>query len=281
MNTSSFALALLFLASPAWSASTPSVPHSERAASLAAEVYSSLASSFFNLLSSNIAGFDAVFTVEKDDKVLSRMKVSWKRGEEKVSAALEGQAQARDRSAAEGLVADHVLSLLVWGPFKSALGPGAGAYAVKSGNQYVVDITEKSSKKHPEIESHFLFASEDFSRLRNLLRRRDGTLLDMTYLAEDAGGKQLVSTTSTTNRSRGKTSWTVDVAFTYTHTEGTVFVKRAVTKRTAGTRTTTWTAVLESVSFRKGVATPGSEKGPSAPEDTSAEGLRDRFLGEM
>ena len=158
---------------------------------------------------------------------------------------------------------------------------GAGAYAAKSGNQYVMDITEKSSKKHPEIESHFLFASEDFSRLRNLLRRRDGTLLDMTYLAENAGGKQFVSTTSTTNRSRGKTSWTVDVAFTYTHTEGTVFVKRAVTKRTAGTKTTTWTAVLESVSFRKGVATPDSEKGAGSPEDSAAEGLRDRFWGEM
>jgi hypothetical protein len=158
---------------------------------------------------------------------------------------------------------------------------GAGAYVAKSGNQYVMDITEKSSKKHPEIASHFVFVSEDFSRLRNRIARKDGTVLDMTYLAEDAGEKQLVSSTSTTNRSRGKTSWTFDVAFTYAHTEGTVFVKRAVTKRTPGSKTTTWTAVLESVNFRKGVATPGSEEGPSAPEVTGNEELRDRFWGEM
>jgi hypothetical protein len=244
-------------------------------------VYSTLASSFFNFLSSDMAGFDAVFTVEKDDKVLGKMKVSWKRGEEKVSAALEGEAQDQDRSTAEGLVADHVLSLLVWGPFKSALGPGAGAYAIKSGSQHVMDITEKSSKKHPEIVSHFLLVSEDFSWLRNRIAKRDGTLLDMAYLAQAAGGKLFVSTTSTTGRSPEKASWKVDVSFTYTHTEGTVFVKRAVTRRTAGTRTTTWTAVLDSVTFSKAAATPGSEKGASQPEDSAAEGLRDRFWGEM
>ena len=188
MKSGSRAFALLLVVA-ASAASTPNVPHSEKAAGLAAEVYSSLASSFFNLLSSGIVGFDAVFTVEKDDKVLGKMKVSWKRGEEKVSATLEGEAQDQDKSAAEALVGDHVLSLLVWGPFKSAAAQSTGVYAVKSGSQYVMDITEKSSKKHPEIESHFLFASEDFSRLRNLLGRRDGTLLDMTYLAEDAGGE--------------------------------------------------------------------------------------------
>jgi hypothetical protein len=152
---------------------------------------------------------------------------------------------------------------------------------MKSGDEYVLDASEKSSKKRPELESHFLFASADLTRLRNLLARKDGTVLDMRYSSQAAEGKQLIHSTSTTGRSSGKTSWKVDVTFTYTHTEGTVFVKRAITKRTSGDKTTTWTAVLESVRFRKGVATSGSEKGAASTEDSGEEGLRDRFWGEM
>lgn len=96
-------------AAGASASSTPSVPHSNRAANLAAEVYSSLASSYFNFLSADIAGFDAVFTVQKDGKPLGNMTASWTRGDEKVSATLEGNADEKDKSAAESLVGGQSL----------------------------------------------------------------------------------------------------------------------------------------------------------------------------
>ncbi len=271
------------LAAGMWAVSTLNVPRSKEAANLATEVYTSLALSYFNFHSTNVVGFDAVFTIKKNGKPLGNMTVFWNRGDEKVSATLEGNADEKDKSAAESLLSGHVLSILVWGPLKSAIGSGPGVYAVKSGNEYVMDATEKSSKKRPEIESHFLFASADSpdgvgGRLRNLIARKDGTVLDMAYSSEAAEGKRFVSLTSTTGRSRGKVPWKVDVTFTYTHTEGTVFVKRAVTKRTAGNRTTTWTALLESVAFRKGIAGAASEK---QTRDSRGETLRDRFWGEM
>jgi hypothetical protein len=262
-------------------ASTPNVPHSKKAADLATEVYRSLASSYFNFLSSDIAGFDAVFTMEKDRKPLGNMSVSWNRGDEKVAAVLEGKVEGETKSAAEGLVGGHAVSILVWGPFKSAVGSGSGVYAVRSGNEYVMDASEKSSNKHPEIESHRLFASADFSRLRNLLIRKDGTVLDMAYYAESANGGRFISSTSTTGRSQGKTAWRVDITFTYTHTEGTVFLKRVVTKRVAGNKTTTWTALLESVAFRKGAAGGVPEKESPGSKSPDEDTLRDRFWGQM
>ena len=275
-----FAFAVVFFGFVAVAATTPSIPHSEKASAFAAQVYSSLATSHFNLFSTDIAGFDAVFSVAKDGQALGKMNVRWNRGDDKVTARLEPRAEAQIQSAAEGLIGDHVLSLLVWGPFKSALGSEAGVYAAKSDSQYVMDITEKSSKKYPEITSHFLFALDDFSWLRNRIVRKDGTLLDMTYVAEAAGGKQFVRTTSTTGRPPGKTSWKVEATFTYTHANGTVFVKRAVITRTAGNKTTAWIATLDSVAFQKGAATPGPEDVGDQPKDSPTEGLRDRFWGE-
>ncbi len=261
------------------------VPRSAEGAELASEVYNRLAKSYFNLFSTDVMGFDATFSMEKDGKRLGTMHATWNRGDKKVSAKLQGSTEQSIKEAAESLVGDHVLSLLMWGPFKAALSAGSGVYAARSGAQYVIDASEKSTRNRPDLRSHSLSVSTDLRRLRNVLREKSGKVLDMVYQGEAADGKYFVSSTVTTGNVPGETPWTVEVMWTYTHKEGTVFVKKAVIKRTRGSDKNLWAAVLQTVSFRRGEA--GIKKGKNATgeagettkdvQEDITEDLRGRF----
>lgn len=124
-----------------------------------------------------------------------------------------------------------ILPFLVRGPFESLPRPGPGVYAVKAGDQFVIDASEQVSKEDPVVKAIVLFLSADLQHLRSLLVYLEGEnqcSMETVCEGEAAEGKLFIKSLSATISHPFLGSVKAEHAFTYTHTQGTVFLKRVV-----------------------------------------------------
>ena len=124
-----------------------------------------------------------------------------------------------------------ILPFLVRGPFESLPRPGPGVYAVKAGDQFVIDASEQVSKDDPVVKTIVLFLSADLQHLRSLLVYLEGEnqcSMETVCEGESAEGKLFIKSLSATISHPFLGSVKAEHAFTYTHTQGSVFLKRVV-----------------------------------------------------
>jgi hypothetical protein len=124
-----------------------------------------------------------------------------------------------------------LLPFLACGPFESVPRPGPGVYAVKAGDQFVIDACEQVSKDDPIVKAIVLFLSADLQHLRSLLVYLEGEnqcSMETVCEGEAAEGKLFIKSLSATINHPFLGSVKGEYELTYTHTQGNVFLKRVV-----------------------------------------------------
>jgi hypothetical protein len=248
------------------------IPRTEEANKLAIEVLKDVGEKYYSLWETDVASFDATFALQLEGKPAGTLKATWNRHDRVPTCTLEGASEQNKK-----LAQAFLLSLLypVVGGY-IGVAPTSGVYAVKSGNEYIMDFTEQAPKGLPECQAALAFVAADLSQFRSLVLPKQGGALNMVFNLEPAEGKLLVGTgTMTMSQAKGTTA-KHDLTWTYTRREGTVFVKRVNIDQTIGKNTVQWIASLQDVTFQRGARPAGEELRQAEDEyQKSLEGLTD------
>jgi len=124
-----------------------------------------------------------------------------------------------------------VLPFIARGPFESRPRPGPGVYAVKVGEEFVIDASEQASKDDSGVKSDLFFLGANGRRFRGFLVFLMGdneVSMETVCEGEEAEGKLFIKSLSATVNHPSLGSVKGEYAFTYTHTQGNVFLKRIV-----------------------------------------------------
>ena len=124
-----------------------------------------------------------------------------------------------------------VLPFIARGPFEGGPRPGPGVYAVKVGDEFVIDASEQASKDDSGVKSDLFFLGADGRRFRGFLVFLMGdneVSMETVCEGEEAEGKLFIKSLSATVNHPSLGSVKGEYAFTYTHTQGNVFLKRIV-----------------------------------------------------
>ncbi len=224
------------------------IPKTEEAAQLATQVIRSVQKSYFSLLySTNVSGVEAGYAFTDLLGHKADVQVKWSRQNERAMASqVEGDLEAAQEKVVRMMAANDLLRTLALGPFRGAI--GAGVYAVQSGNEYILDISEWAKLTSTPYSVQLFFVSADLSKVRMLVIFKDGVVEETRFEGEQADGTFYVSRSSVTTRQPGAEESKLDYTWTYTRREGNVFVKRL---ELVG-RLNTFTLELQDVRFEEG-----------------------------
>jgi len=237
------------------------IPRTAEARRLATEVLGKVAKSYFNLLSEGITAFDATFTLEQEGKAAGKIKVAWSKSEEEVSIGFEeGEEEAEAHEFVEDIFDREVFMALVAGPFEAASPPGRGIYAVKSGDKYILDMTEHAKREDSDVQAQLLFISADMSELEGMRAMKGGDAWGRVYRGEEADGKRFISSSTMTLQEDGEQAGKAEFTWTYARKEGTPFIKRIRVKAEGEGEKLSCAIVLDKVTFKKGARAPEREE---------------------
>ena len=246
---------------------TINVPRTAEARKLAGQVLSRIAKAYFNIISTEVPGFKATFTVKAGTKSAGTMTVSWNRKGNELSVDAEKIKDDDIRSMAEELVGEKMFKVLVEGPLGAAAAPSSGVYAVKSGDKYILDSTQYSSKEDSDVQAHISFVPADLIELNELQILKGGDIFDTLYKGQSSDKKLFVSSTTFTVREGEKQIGKAEYTCTYTRKEGTPFLRRIKVEATGDGETTSLEVTLSKVTFEEVEATEEEEEGTEAEEE--------------
>ncbi len=124
-----------------------------------------------------------------------------------------------------------ILPSVARGPFEGLPRAGPGVYAVKVGDELVIDASEQTSKEDSAVKTIVLFVSADLRRLRSFLVVLFGdneVPMETVCEAEAAEGKLFIKSLTVTIKHPHLGSVKGEYKLTYTHTQGNVFLKKVV-----------------------------------------------------
>ncbi len=222
------------------------VPRTQEAQNLAKEILTKLNESHYSLLQTEIEGFQASFTVQKEGESAGELMVGWNRSDGQIPTAVKGEGVGQSENWLRGAVEWCMrMTVLSWVspeeeyPF----------YAVKKGNTYLLDGSED-----PTVEAKTMSVSEDFRRLGDVLRYDDGTELDSEYTVETADGKHFVKSMKRTARQPEAAEMKNEFTLTYVRREGFPFPKRVLLDDIGAEGKTSWKLELKDVAFQRKTA---------------------------
>jgi len=151
-----------------------------------------------------------------------------------------------------------ILPFLARGPFEGLPRAGPGVYAIRAGDQFVVDASEQASKEDSAVKTIVLFLSADLQQLRSLLVYLEGDnecSMETVCEGESAEGKLFIKSLSAKVVHPWLGSVKDEYKLTYIHTQGNVFLKRVVATASVDSEVF-WsaTAALKDVRFVGGAA---------------------------
>lgn len=243
---------------------TINVPRTAEARKLAGQVLSRIAKAYFNIISTEVPGFGATFNVKAGTKSAGTMTVSWNREGNELSIDAEGIKDDDIRSMAEELVGEKMFKVLVEGPLGAAAAPSSGVYAVKSGDKYILDSTQFSSKEDSDTQAHISFVPADLIELNDLRILKGGDIFDTLYKGQSSDKKLFVSSTTFTVRAGEKEIGKAEYTCTYTRKEGTPFFRRIKVEGGGDGETVSLEVTLDKVTF-EAVEAPEEEEEETAP----------------
>lgn len=245
---------------------TINVPRTAEARKLASQVLGRIAKAYYNIISTEVPGFEATFTVRSGAKSVGKMTVSWNRKGNELSIDAERIKDDDIRDMAEELVGEKMFKVLVEGPLGAAAAPSSGIYAVKSGDKYILDSTRFSSKEDSDTQAHISFVPADLIELNDLVILKGGDIFDTLYKGQSSEKKLFVSSTTFAVRKGDTELGKVEYSCTYTRKEGTPFLRRIKVEGGGDGETISLELTLDKVTF-EAVEAPEEEEEETEPEE--------------
>jgi hypothetical protein len=197
-------------------------------------------------LQTDIEGFQATFAVQKDGQPVGELTVGWDRSNGQVATAVKATGIANFENWLRGAMEWCLrMTVVSW----TSPEEDYAIYAARKGDTYVLDASED-----PAVESKTMLVSEDFCRLRDVLRYDDGFELDSEYSVETADGKRFVKSMKRTARQADGGEMKNEFALTYVRRDGFPFLKRILLDDIGAEGKTSWNLELKDVAFRRGAA---------------------------
>lgn len=249
-----------------------SVPHTDEAKKLAGPVVESLRR-YYNAMNDGLGGFNATYALRKDGRPIGDLNVTWGILEAIVpSAKLEGEGPDDVRKAAADL-GREALDVVLGIPCDSGLLTWeAPVYAVRSGDQFILDallavrlarrekpLEPGGKREERELKSYLAFVLEDATRVRILESYADGGTKVTALEATQSEGNYLIMSMVTTVTEPGQEP--LKREYRYTHAKmqmgraqggappkSYTFVKEFRVKETKGGATANWVATLQKLS---------------------------------
>ena len=246
--------------------STIQVPRTAEARKLADQVLGRLASSYQTLISEGVGGFDATFSIEEEGKQIGPLAVQFKGGN--ISARIQGVSEEGKQEALEDLYGPDVFGVVAGGPLSAALLKGKSVYAVKAGEQFILDLSGVVSNKGGEVTSCVAFVSPDLLKIDKLIVKGDDELWATVYQGEKVNGRLLVGSSTVTIQSSGEEMAKIEHTWTYGREQGIVFLRRIRTKITSPGESVNFQIVRDKVFLEKATTLP---KSPETTEDIEKE----------
>jgi len=249
---------------------TINVPRTAEAKRLANQVFGRIAKGYFNIISTDVPGFEATFKVKAGTKSAGTMSVSWNRKGNELSIDADGIKDEEIRGMAEELVGEKMFKVLVEGPCSAAAPPSSGVYAVKSGAKYILDATQYASREESGIQAQICFVPTDLIQLNELRISKGGQIADTLYKGQSSDEKLFVSSATFTVRDGEKEIGKAEYTCTYTRKEGTPFLRRIKVEATGDGETTSLDMTLDKVTFEE-VEVPEEEEEEKKIEEEDEE----------
>ncbi len=242
------------------------VPHTEEANKLAREVLTSARKKFYTLQSRGVSGFTASYAMEFRGDPVGTLKATWNRGDGEVRAKLEGAPpDTVNEEAVEGRARWELGTILGW-IWPAA---GSGAYAMKSGNEYIVDFTEQERKRDSDLETAIAYIPHDFTEYRDVYVRKGGVVEEWSYRGGPGQGGFLPRSFTWTVVRPGVKRLRDVITLSHTEREGVFFIGRADLHETFGDSECRLTAVLKDVAFEKGAVPTEEAESPDQPREVA------------
>jgi rubredoxin len=242
------------------------VPHTEGANKLARQVLDAAEKKFYNLTVSNVSGFEATYSMQLARKPLGTLKATWNQGEAGLAVELQqvlGKGTKEEVESVKQYAELHGYTAM--GPVLPGLmaaSPGPGAYAVKSGNEYVVDFVEQAPKGGFDAVVAVAYIQEDFAEWRDIVTVKKGTIIERSYHEESRDGRLLITSFTTTRTDPGSDPMSSSYVLTYVEKDGVPFIGGFdVEEKMGGSYEARWTAALKSVTLKKEALAVGEAEG--------------------
>ena len=245
------------------------VPRTAEARKLAYDFFGRINKSYNSLLSTDVVAFDASYAIERGGKPVGNMRLTWNRRQGKPSATVEEAATDQVRKKAQGF-GDNVFAAVAGSGLLPVGGEGS-FYAVKTGGEYTIDMTQEACKEDPNLKAMIVFVPEDLNRIRTLMFAKDAFVVETVQQAEDVDGVKFLSTKTVTATAGNKVLETQEITYTYGRREGTLFVTKLQEKDTVVNTVETWTFALKNVIFQRGALPVEQEREEAGQELEEAE----------
>jgi len=243
------------------------VPANDQTHAYARTIVARANGAYYRLADHGITGFDADFDLTVDKREAGTVTVRWPGPGKPVAVTCPDTISPSDQAKAEGYA--PVLA----GPLCGYLiRPEAEAdfplYAVKLGDQIVVDVSGRS--KQPNVESDLFFVAPDFLQVREAGRLKDGTKIHVLRKGTSfKKGAAITSMTMSIHRP-DKTGQNLDGAWTYGTIQSIRFVKSFTLTDRQGNTATSVVFSLRSVRFRQTAGkTPAAPNADQPPRNQS------------
>ncbi|MDP2898976.1 MAG: rubredoxin [bacterium] len=231
------------------------VPHTDEANKLAQQVLEAVEKKFYSLKSTGVTGFEATYGMQLGGKGVGTLKVTCNLGRPlTVTAGLEGLPGKPTKEQVEAIknTAElHGRTVLTALLDVGAAAPGPGAYAIKSGNEYVIDFVEQAPRGGVDAVVAVAYIPEDLTEYREIFVAKDGTILELSHHMEPREGKFVVTSFTWTVLYPGSEPHKNVFTLAYVKKDGELFVSRFETEESMGGRKVPWTGVLRDVTLRK------------------------------
>jgi len=231
------------------------VPHTDEANKLAQQVLEAVEKKFYSLKSTGVTGFEATYGMQLGGKAVGTLKVTCNLGRPlTVTAGLEGLPGKPTKEQVEAIknTAElHGRTVLTALLDVGAAAPGPGAYAIKSGNEYVIDFVEQAPRGGVDAVVAVAYIPEDLTEYREIFVAKDGTILELSHHMEPREGKFVVTSFTWTVLYPGSEPHKNVFTLAYVKKDGELFVSRFETEESMGGRKVPWTGVLRDVTFKR------------------------------
>jgi len=251
------------------------------------DVYSRLAARYYNLNThTDVVAFEASYALERNGQPIGTMDVSWDSRRksydigrppfpyhvEKINVTFnprDGGPTPRGgaREAAEKMQREiELFGKAIFSIVAERTFPFAGmVYGIKQPLGHFIDVTEFYRISNPFIRLTTTFVTEDLCQVSNIASMNDGETRRTVFKGEEVEGKHYVSKVTFSIQPKGSgISQSQEYTFTYFHTEGVVFLKRALLEIKEGEQRASLKAEFRNVTFER--RKEGPEKEPQKPE---------------
>ena len=233
------------------------IPQTEEANKLARSIFKSVGDKYHTLQSEGVFSFVANFGVELDGEPAGTLTVGWIDGKGIPIGTVKGAPDKRTKAFAEAMGSTIFMPLT--GAIISGVKRPDNAYAVKSGDQYVMEVSGKSPDYAPNLKLSRNIVSADFSQIRIVSIQKDGMVIDTVFHEQPRRGKSLVGSSTQTSEHTGEDTVKLNYRWTYAPQEGSIFIKKVEIDKTIRNQTTRWIAALRDVTFERGARPAGEE----------------------